>query len=850
MDSKAAEEKWKSAKALCATTTSISLVLFGGLVVSFMGLLAKRATYSAAVASARAVERQKDLEGQSEAQRLANIGTRAYGSLVSRLAGISNCIKLRNEAIERLRHGDKVIAPEGLVTVRPEAGPVAIPALSAKEIAISSPSIACASEMGDLDASNPQQRDAAILTLTNDNERDLEQKPLLLKLRDEKGEKLKSNPYLVLRELNGDPRSRSTAQLLQGIIEDAAGFSAQRRLYVQRSYLRNRVDVDAVTLKLLGLEIQVGGLWAWTAWWFFFTLGMFYVWLSRRRFIRQVIPVWEERRRVWEILDSQTGVLAEATEGEGLPLWVRPLPQKVLWPHVWAISARGDIAADPLGALSLLLMVVCLIIGAIFIVPMGVLSSWILSPGIVTAERIIHAALFCILTGCVICFAVTWFSAPEAIREVGSAKSEGQRARTEIMGRRAWMAAGMGTAFAGLLYPRGIRALLPRGWLLEPRTRKLRPAFRVPNARVRRVRRPIPVMPSGFYSDEKGRIYYVPAIGKSRALAGKSEGELHKWSGPFDRSTLERVHPSARIPFVHAAVRHLLKGLTHRPAGNRHKAERVGEKKRLNLQPETQGKFGQSFELVREAIAMNRKRPKANAQMIRLLRSIAVSSQNHELLEQAELAEREEFLGRFADWEEKESRKRNQLLTVRLEKAAKPSRTNAAQTLHSRHSRRKQRTLERKARYALQHSHMQRVTLIEDRPAKAPGDPGQRRMGESFQAESSRVARHPSVAEIKEAEQSLAQTLKELRGKTSGLIQQVLTKAAAGQDFSSDLAALPTPPEGVFAWRPFPSRAPVLITDEEANQTAVARRSRARKHLRAKRVRGRLSSANWVDLLA
>ena len=79
--------------------------------------------------------------------------------------------------------------------------------------------------------------------------------------------------------------------------------------------------------------------------------------------------------------------------------------------------------------------------------------------------------------------------------------------------------------------------------------------------------------------------------------------------------------------------------------------------------------------------------------------------------------------------------------------------------------------------------------------------------------------------------------------------KQVLQKVAAGEDFSSELAKLPDPPELGLAWGTFPGFVLRPIKDEEANEEAVARRDRKKKRLRTTKVRSRFLQRTGADLL-
>src|SRR5881296_2065079 len=81
--------------------TNIVLVLFAGLIVSSLGLVAKLHTYKAAISSTQNAKNKNALSNKVEANINALVGTRVTGRLKRRLAIIPQCQKMREAALQK-----------------------------------------------------------------------------------------------------------------------------------------------------------------------------------------------------------------------------------------------------------------------------------------------------------------------------------------------------------------------------------------------------------------------------------------------------------------------------------------------------------------------------------------------------------------------------------------------------------------------------------------------------------------------------------------------------------------------------------------------------------------------------
>jgi hypothetical protein len=536
-------------------------------------------------------------------------------------------------------------------------------------------------------------------------------------------------------------------------------------------------------------------------WLFFLLLGMVQMWLSRRRLIRHC-------RRLFKKLPPAVDATGRPLAGESFPLWARPLRSREPWAKAMLNSVSTDAVTDPLGAFAFALLILCVSVSVVVVVPMGLIANSLLSTTGWTVERSLHGALLCLLTAGVLTLVVTWSARPSPLESDD---------RVEAIGRRTWLVGLLATAGVSGVYAFDTNRNRLSKLLLNPRYRKERPSFRTGAPRIRRARRVIPEMPPGFYADQTGQIHLVPKGGRARSLGGLHPSDLTKWDGPYDESVLRHVHASARVPFVVAAVRLQLKGLTHRGVGGRlsaaMKKERLAQKARINIEKKEQ--FERTFNLVRNAIEMSSSRGADNSRLYGLLRSIALNSQNTALVQQAVAIQARGEVTRIQRSQERARAQRLQPLAQLAHSGVGPT---AARAAHSRHSGRKRRKLSKKLRYLIQKYNRR---LVPDLP---PSD----------RASLEQIARNylgrnvPASAFQAEAFSGIGARLTPQETAEVDVLKRVIQKAAAGEDFSVDLALVSAESKRSSVVE-YGIRA---ISVENANSVHVARR---RKKPRARR---------------
>jgi len=368
-------------------------------------------------------------------------------------------------------------------------------------------------------------------------------KPERYKLLD-LAKKVDVSPYAIglLDQLKQKDPNSFEAQSLQSAIAIAESQLLFANGQNFKRFHARRATAEKTTFKLLGLDFSVNGFWAWIVWLSFLTGGVFYLWLARRALIREGRRVGQMREDV--SLDPAT---TEALR-DSLPLWARPLGIQEKWARLCVSNVRTDLASDPLGASTLVLMAVCLLL-SIAVIKTGIISTSLLrSEKGVSWAAVLHAVVLCTLVGTLAGLITSWFAKPG-----GSARNP------EIIGRRTLLLGVASAGLAGLFYVPNFNLRILKSILNERR-------HRFANAVRFRRRRPkleSAKMFSGFYVDARQRIHYVPATGHSRSLAS-TKGPVLPWNGPFDIQSLRRVHHRAKIPFIRLGVTEILKDFRHR----------------------------------------------------------------------------------------------------------------------------------------------------------------------------------------------------------------------------------------------------------------------------------------------
>lgn len=244
-----------------------------------------------------------------------------------------------------------------------------------------------------------------------------------------------------------------------------------------------------------------------------------------------------------------------------LPLWVRPLAAREGWVNLLANKARADLAEDPVGALCLVLMAVCLVLSV------ATARTAVISTSLLRSERgfswfaVLHASALCLLVGLLFGLIASWFSSPS-----------GSTASPDVLGRRVWIVGGISAGLCGFFYVPRLNIRILKSILTAPRHRFISTArFRRRRPRVQDLTRA-----PGFYIDERGQIHCVSSSGHSRSLI-HVQGNVVPWNGPFDRDSLRHVHASAIVPFTRKGVADALRGFQRRKASEIEAAIKASE---------------------------------------------------------------------------------------------------------------------------------------------------------------------------------------------------------------------------------------------------------------------------------
>jgi hypothetical protein len=515
---KAVRERWETARKSAATTTSITLVLFGALIVSWLGMWEGVHKYRSAIASRLWADKRNHQLDDNDAVALSR-GTKAEL--------VAQALLRRQDKADR----DKLLSLAEKVDRPPYA--VAL--------------------FNQLEQQNPNAFETQSLE-----------------------------------------RAISTA-------EDQFHFANGQNF---KRFHARRATAEKTTFKLLGLDFSVNGFWAWIVWLSFLTGGVLYLWLARRSLIREGRRLGE-----WQMSISLDAAMAE-TLRDSLPLWVRPLRRSEKWARSFVSNARTDLASDPLGALTLVLMAVCLVL-SLETVRTGIISTSLLRSEVgFSWPALLHAVILCTLVGLLIGLITNWFSSPG-----------GTALDPEILGRRVLISSAASASLVGLFYLPKLNLQILKSILTEPRHRLMN----VVRFRRRRPKVEKPKMAPGFYVDVREQIHYVPPGGHCRSLS-RTEGPVVHWNGPFDSDALPRVHRSARVPYIREGVTKILSGFQHR---------NKDEFRSAIQSPEWRSRHARAFDLVRAELSLeNQQSANAmpNLQLYDLLAAIAINSGSDSLV--------------------------------------------------------------------------------------------------------------------------------------------------------------------------------------------------------------------------
>jgi len=826
-------EIWKSARDAAARTTGIVTILLAGLLASFMGLMAGLARYPAAIATAGAVARESERTNLASATTQQAIQRDAEGKLIHRLAGIeakrdqpTACEQTRSMFVREFIHEQNPSPPN---SSQPRAELIREPDHPIDE---------CAWEMPPLPVGGTSTAELDRWA-TSEKQLDIERAKVLaefLKRKDPQFRNYKpalsdTEPTakvsnLNLTDVSDFPNNPWLVELIATAVDSVSGRYAQISQAATHAYARKRVLAEATTFRLLGLDFSVGGYWAWPVWLAFFTAGMVQLWLSRRRLIRQC-------RAADSNLAYRSAVAPYAAGGsEGLPLWARPLRVREPWTPAFVRPIAADIASEPLSAVTVVLFLLALGAGLFVVVPISFLSNALLHPEGFTVERVAHLALICVLAAAIVGLAATWPDFPEPSTD---------SRRVQVIGRRALLIAGVSAAAAAALALLELRGRAVARFLMSPRYRQVRSFVSVPQRRIRRIRREVPCQKPGFYTDSRQTIHFISESGRARSLMGRRSVASHltPWAGPFDQATIDRVHPRARWPFVITGVRQLLSaersatgqvirhGITHRPARFRNSQaqqelieqgralvlrstlQHVGdaEKGELNRQPQNKLKYRQAFDLAESAVRLTNQ-ASSPENFVALLEAIAINSQDPVLRERAK-TQRSRYEERRLQRRASERQLRaTQLMTAMLRRAG----SDAARPPHSRHAGRKHRGREKALKYLIKRYPDPVGPILTDAERSLMRAAVGRQLDRADRTSMSRAT--PGSADVKDQ------------------LQKILQKAAAGQDYSLELALLPDE-------RDEPRSGKIgddgrSANNSEANLVHVARRNKRRPKARPK----------------
>lgn len=309
---------------------------------------------------------------------------------------------------------------------------------------------------------------------------------------------------------------------------------------------------------------------------------------------------------------------------DSLPLWVRPLPANEPWVNQWTNPSNMDCFLDPNSLLCLVLMWGCLLLGFYPVASMAICSDLLLiGVGKPDVAVVVHAAVFCITTGCMVAVLLDWYLPRSKNRD-----PKAWLGKPGAIDRRSLLF-GVGSMMAGIAcYVSPVNRAVA-GTLL--RKGRFNQVAKERSARKRRRKSDRLEVEEGFYQLENGLVIYVPANRRVRSPAGVGKMKLTPWSPPLEVEKLAgaQMYPTALVPYARAACKELLRGIRHRKTPE--------EKAKLLENPEVRRKYESAFNLVKWAIDHDgeQNRTGRNLQLYDLLAAVAICANSEEKLESA-----------------------------------------------------------------------------------------------------------------------------------------------------------------------------------------------------------------------